>query len=121
MWSDILLRAKYDTKRVQGSILYLNEFVRSVLRGMPNACVIRNSHLVNPDEDIYWEDNVHIKGNLSFRQNLSNALGYFNTNPGAFTTFHGQLSPYTYIYIFRVIQIGDSGEYGGFSRKFSVF
>ena len=90
IWSDILIRQRYEgeVKRGAGkrSTLSLNKYARKLCFAIENACVIKHSHLINPlhaQQDIYFKDGVHLGelGKLTFRQNLSNALSYFNAHP----------------------------------------
>ena len=54
IWSDILLRAKYQGEVKVGAgkrcTLDLNMFARKAIREMPNTHVIKHSHIINPSQ-----------------------------------------------------------------------
>ncbi len=93
IWSDILLRCQYRNEYKPGagkrSTRDLNKFARKVCNGIDGARVIKHSHIINPldpQPGIYYEDGIHLGdvGKLFFRQNLSNALVFFDAHPDAF-------------------------------------
>ncbi len=93
IWSDILLRQIYKREQRPGAgkrcTRNLNKYARKLCKDMEGAHVVKHSHLIqsqDPQPDIYYRDGIHLGdfGNLMFRQNLSNALVFFNAHPEAF-------------------------------------
>ena len=89
IWSNILPRKVYKRETNPGAgkkcTIDLNDNARKVLVKMPNAHIIKNSHIFNPHFNVFSDD-VHLNeyGMGLFKQHLSRALVFFNSSPGDF-------------------------------------
>ena len=62
----------------------INKCTRQTLKKLGNAHVIRHNHNFNPSDEVAYKlDGLHLEvtGQERFRQNLSQALVFFNKNP----------------------------------------
>ena len=87
IWSCVLpRRIKGEHKGGCGRkcIKNINKCARQTLEKLGNAHVIRHSHNFNPSDEVAYKlDGLHLEvpGQERFRQNLSQALVFFNNNP----------------------------------------
>ncbi len=98
IWSDILPRLGYSKEKTprggKTCTININKRAHTVCKSKAmggNAYVVSHSMVFNPkyrnvDGPIFKYDCTHLthKGNDLFRRTLSNALRYFNSNPGDF-------------------------------------
>ena len=89
IWSDILPRREYRDEENKGAgkkvTTNINRFAHKICKQLGNAHVIKHPSITPDKASLYCEDKLHLSdtGSERFRQDLADALVFFNNNTSA--------------------------------------
>ena len=90
IWSDILPKQTYEGEKIPGAgkktTRNINRFAQKACLKMDVGCVIYHSRTIDrTDNSLFSDDGIYLtdKGYECLRQTLTDAISFFDSNPGA--------------------------------------